>query len=143
VTYFLRMLQICSILLTILSRYTLLSTTATLSSLDSFRWCLQRGCKSGQIHETGTDGPIFCCHACGFKICVIHDIKWHEGETCKEYDYRTNLKLKRKEESASAQTISRTTKQCPQSSCKAPIEKNDGCDHMTCKPSLDSADLRH
>jgi len=119
--------------LTVYSRYTLLSTTAALSSVDDFRWCLGRNCKSGQIHETGTDGYIFRCHACGFKVCVIHNVKWHEGETCKEYDYRTKPELKGKEESASQRLITSTTKPCPGRSCGAPIEKDDGCDHMKCK----------
>ena len=107
-----------------------------LSSLDSFRWCLRPGCKSGQIHETGTNGPLFRCHACGFRVCVIHNVPWHKGETCTEFDYRTMPGLKKAEEIASAKTIRKTTKTCPQRSCRAPIEKNRGCDHMTCKRFL-------
>ncbi|KAF9884693.1 hypothetical protein FE257_001322 [Aspergillus nanangensis] len=47
------------------------------------------------------------------------------------------LKRKKKEEEASLAKIHNTTKQCP--GCSWPIEKNAGCDHMTCQylsPSL-------
>ncbi|KAF2104945.1 hypothetical protein NA57DRAFT_51735 [Rhizodiscina lignyota] len=111
--------------------YSKLSILAALSTMDDFRSCLRPGCNSGQIHSTGEDGPIFTCHECGFKVCTIHNIEWHDGETCKEYDYRTDSKLKKKEEKATAKTLNDTTKPCP--SCNAPIEKNEGCDHMTCR----------
>ncbi|KAL2265816.1 hypothetical protein VTJ83DRAFT_6916 [Remersonia thermophila] len=39
-------------------------------------------------------------------------------------------KRKKKEEEASEKTVKKTTKPCP--GCKAPIEKNNGCQHMTC-----------
>lgn len=38
------------------------------------------------------------------------------------------------ENELSIQTMKQTTKQCP--GCKWPIEKNKGCDHMTCKPGI-------
>ena len=116
--------------------------------MENFRWCLRAGCTNGQIHESGIDGPIFRCASCGFGVCVIHNTPWHEGETCTEYDYRTDKSLKRKEEEASKVTIEKTTKKCPKRTCGANIEKIDGCDHMTCKITLqarligDSADLQ-
>ena len=46
----------------------------------------------------------------------------HSGLSCKEYD----------EEHAKTTELWKqsNTKPCPK--CKAPIEKNEGCDHMTC-----------
>jgi len=35
-------------------------------------------------------------------------------------------------DAASLSLIEKTTKRCPRSACSAPIEKNNGCDHMTC-----------
>ena len=50
-------------------------------------------------------------------------------------DGRTNSTIKNAEESASKKLIKELAKQCP--GCEWNIEKNDGCDHMTCKdPSL-------
>jgi hypothetical protein len=46
------------------------------------------------------------------------------------YD-RTDRKTKEAEESASRKLIKELAKKCP--GCKWNIEKNDGCDHMTCK----------
>jgi flagellar biosynthesis GTPase FlhF len=45
-------------------------------------------CKSGQIHEGAETSPIMTCNACGFRSCVLHQIPFHEGETCTQYDNR-------------------------------------------------------
>jgi hypothetical protein len=70
-------------------------------------------------------------------MCIIHKDAWHEGETCEEYDYRS---LGRKvqdqralEDAASLEAISKLSKKCPGQNCHYNIEKNYGCDHMTCK----------
>ncbi|KAF4635464.1 hypothetical protein G7Y89_g2641 [Cudoniella acicularis] len=111
-------------------RYDRLATRAILNAIPNFRWCLRPGCESGQIHVTGDDGPIFkCCDPnCGFRFCVTHSMPWHEGETCAEYDYRTHGRFK--DDEASVKTIQEVCKICPK--CNSPIEKNGGCDHMTC-----------
>jgi hypothetical protein len=44
------------------------------------------------------------------------------------------MKRRQKEDSASLATVKKTTKPCP--GCRWPIEKNDGCSHMTCKSSF-------
>jgi hypothetical protein len=56
-------------------------------------------------------------------------MKWHKGETCREYDYRTNANIKAEEEEASKKLLAATTKQCP--GCKRPIEKNMGLENET------------
>lgn len=100
--------------------------------MPDFRRCLAPKCGSGQVHADD-DGPLFICYACGTKMCIHHQVRWHEGDTCREYDYRMDGTQKKKEEKASEATKKKTTKACP--SCQAPIEKNDGCDHMVCKCS--------
>lgn len=53
----------------------------------------------------------------------------------KEAQERVLIESRRQRENAlSMQTMKETTKQCP--GCKWPIEKNRGCDHMTCKSSF-------
>ncbi|KAI9867063.1 MAG: hypothetical protein M1813_000461 [Trichoglossum hirsutum] len=111
--------------------YDALATRAALSTDADFRWCLRSGCGSGQIHLAGEEGPIFSCISCKFKACITHEREWHEGETCEQYDDRIRGQEARRDEEATARTIERTTKKCPQ--CQSSIEKNSGCDHMTCK----------
>ena len=52
----------------------------------------------------------------------------HSDVTCKEYDEK--LKKEAKDEHQSEHWKEKHTKKCPQ--CGASIQKNDGCDHMTC-----------
>lgn len=109
--------------------YMTLSSRAKAESRPGFRWCGLKGCKAGQVHLPNY--PSFRCNTCEKTSCVVHNVAWHKGETCAEYDYRTNGKLKKAEEEASRKVVEKTTKACP--GCKRPIEKNRGCDHMTCK----------
>ena len=112
-------------------RYDRLATRAAMSAIPNFRWCLNPKCESGQIHESGLDEPIFTCASCKFRSCTKHNQPWHEGETCDQFDYRKSGKKHRDEEAASEKLIAETTKKCPK--CDSNIEKNEGCDHMTCK----------
>ncbi|KAH7078278.1 hypothetical protein FB567DRAFT_406090, partial [Paraphoma chrysanthemicola] len=109
-------------------RYDKLTTKAVYDSIPNYRWCITKGCKSGQVHPPGTSR--FRCQACRKSHCVVHLTAWHKGETCAEYDYRTNKHIKKQEEAASKKIIADTTKKCP--GCKRSIEKSYGCDHMTC-----------
>jgi hypothetical protein len=102
---------------------------ARLDALPDFTWCLLKGCKAGQIHDPAE--PKFRCSSCRRSHCVKHRVKWHKGETCDEYDYRTNGTLKAHEEEMSKWMIEISCKPCP--GCKRNIEKSTGCDHMTCE----------
>jgi E3 ubiquitin-protein ligase RNF144 len=72
--------------------------------------------------------PIVICGGCGAKSCYKHEVIWHEGQTCKDYD-----ESKKQPDFATNAYLSRTTKTCPM--CTMHIEKNEGCNHMTCKCS--------
>ncbi|CAG8662918.1 28071_t:CDS:2 [Dentiscutata erythropus] len=67
------------------------------------------------------------CPKCGSKACFTHDVPWHEGLTCSEYDQRKN----NEQEVATHNYLLKETKPCP--NCGVHIVKNGGCDHMTCK----------
>lgn len=109
-------------------KYDRLTLLAILSQDPNFHWCLSPTCKSGQVHTSAN--PIFACTACGHKQCITHQTDWHENETCAEYNNRVAGSIFNVNEKASQKKIEETTKACPQ--CKARIEKNYGCDHMTC-----------
>lgn len=112
--------------------YDALTTKAYYDSIPQHTWCLSKSCKSGQVHLSAS--PKFRCKSCKKSHCVVHNISWHKGETCAEYDYRTNKHLKKEEEKASRTVLESTTKGCP--GCGRRIEKSAGCDHMTCKLSF-------
>lgn len=118
-------------LLTLPARYDQKSLLAAFHGMPNFTMCLGPGCDSGQIHETGGDLPIMTCTICHFKTCFTHKMPWHAGQTCADYD--AERKERMEQEAASEQLILRTTKRCPNPECGHAIEKNEGCDHMTCK----------
>jgi acyl-coenzyme A synthetase/AMP-(fatty) acid ligase len=97
--------------------------------LPEFAHLQQGEARNRLVHEN----PIFVCHACGARHCVVHELEWHDGETCQEYDYRVSGKKRRDEEDATKKTIQLISKKCPR--CPTQIEKNAGCDHMTCEIS--------
>lgn len=102
----------------------------------NFRYCLRPGCPHGQIHDSGAEGNnIFSCNACDFRVCTAHDAPMHYGETCEQYNER--MRLERlpvsEQEQASRATIEKSSKKCPGPGCAYSIQKDNGCDHMTCK----------
>jgi IBR domain, a half RING-finger domain len=82
-------------------------------------------------HEPGDNQPIMTCTKCHFKTCFIHKMPWHAGQTCHDYDDTQRERLE--QEAASDKRVAETTKKCPNARCRQNIEKNGGCDHMTCK----------
>jgi IBR domain, a half RING-finger domain len=117
------------------SRYDKYATRSAVNALDDFIGCIRKDCKSGQEHwSRNGDEPIFECNACGHRHCVTHNVRWHIGETCKQYEIRANPEARRHEEEKSEKKIRKTTKRCP--GCQVNIEGNHGCSHMKCKLSL-------
>ncbi|KAF2454219.1 hypothetical protein BDY21DRAFT_291651, partial [Lineolata rhizophorae] len=111
-------------------RYDNFVTRDALGKMPNFRWCLRTGCEFGQLHDIDMDGPRIRCLACFYEACVIHNCEWHVSETCEQYNLRTNPRAHAEIE-ASEKTIADTTKKCP--NCNVSIEKNRGCEHMTCR----------
>ncbi|KAG7125412.1 hypothetical protein HYQ44_001381 [Verticillium longisporum] len=66
-------------------RYENLALRAAMHQADNFIWCTG-GCGSGQIHETGAEQPIVICLHCNSRSCFTHEVAWHDGFTCEEYD---------------------------------------------------------
>ena len=71
------------------------------------------------------------CSTCGRGTCVRCDTPDHPDKTCAQVQAADKMKsLHQEHDQASDAYIQRSTKPCPR--CKAPIEKNKGCDTMTC-----------
>jgi hypothetical protein len=113
-------------------RYQKFMIMDTMKNVPNFRSCLRPNCPSSQIHEGGDAEPLMVCAACGYKMCYPHALPWHEGQTCTQYDV---MRRHRTEDDASLALIASLSKRCPGESCGVPIQKNLGCDHMTCKPT--------
>ncbi|CAB4485368.1 hypothetical protein RhiirA5_411635 [Rhizophagus irregularis] len=109
----------------VFERYDKLTLTQMLSKLPDFRWCKNSRCGSGQINFEGDNSPLMTCEACGQKYCYTHDVPWHEGLICSEYDSK-----KLGEDKATQNLLDIETKPCPK--CGVRIIKNGGCEHMTC-----------
>jgi len=112
----------------VFERYDTLLLRKELQSMADFRWCKNPQCGSGQIHEGGFDRPIMKCQGCSQLSCFRHDLPWHYNQTCEEVDI---LLARNVDDLASRAYVQSNTKPCPK--CREPIEKNGGCDHMTCR----------
>ena len=111
-----------------------------LSNDPDFQYCLAQGCSSGHIHDTSTEGYIFRCTSCGFRMCVSCKVPFHTDKTCAQYQAwrreeeerkRRDDQKREEQDQASKAEIERSTTKCP--GCKAPIHKYVACDHITCK----------
>ncbi|KAF8603502.1 hypothetical protein BDV93DRAFT_556522 [Ceratobasidium sp. AG-I] len=134
-----------------LDRYEELLLRRMLQTDPNFVWCKNAACQQGQLHESGDDAPIVICQACQARSCFTHDVPWHTDQTCDEYDaeqaghtQEAQDKLAKEEQEKLARAaldnlatndyIREHTKACPSPTCGRNIEKNEGCDHMTCQP---------
>ena len=96
-----------------------------LEQMDEFIWCSNVSCNVEQLNEGGAQNNIVTCFNCHQKTCFIHKVQWHEGLTCVQYDMSIDQTFE-----SSRRWIVENSKKCPH--CPYQIEKNDGCDHMTC-----------
>lgn len=112
-----------------IDRYETLLLRRTLAKEPNFIWCKNPACEWGQVHESGAAAPIVTCRYCRSRSCFTHNLPWHTGLTCEQYDARRAAEIE-VENDASQTYIEQHSKRCP--SCNRPIEKTEGCDHMTC-----------
>ncbi|KAM7224098.1 hypothetical protein V8F06_000571 [Rhypophila decipiens] len=123
----------------VFARYDKLKLLSVLSADPDFRWCLREGCEMGQIYQIldqRGDGPFdrrrnhVECEECSFEMCFGHQIPWHRGLSCDEYDrMKKNLASNNSNDVESQQWLLRNAKTCR---CGAYVEKQGGCFHMTC-----------
>lgn len=94
---------------------------------DSVRWCPTPGCQSAitfdQSNST-SDSAIVQCNYCGNQFCFKCHNEAHAPATCEQ------MKLWVKEADIyNWRTIN--CRECPK--CNVSVEKNGGCNHMTCQ----------
>lgn len=155
------------------ARYDRFCLLKHLSSVEGFMWCLRPGCENGQIHLPPAPLPLWrrardetrdrerereasqrvSCEACGFEMCLRHQMAWHDNLTCAGYDRlssppppsssssspsssgspSSSSSSALSESALSKAWIDANTKRCPGKRCGIPVEKNEGCFHMTCR----------
>ncbi|KAG8757037.1 hypothetical protein FRC14_002425 [Serendipita sp. 396] len=108
-------------------RYDRMLARAALGGEENFILCTNPTCDAGQIHTEGVNAPIVTCYVCHHKTCFLHQIAWHDGMSCEEWDERQRAR----NGTTNDDYIKKYTKPCPH--CSRPIEKSEGCDAMTCK----------
>ncbi|GIY40417.1 e3 ubiquitin-protein ligase dbl4 [Caerostris darwini] len=100
--------------------------TAFVNKRDNISHCPSPDCP--MIYRISNDGTVFLCPLCSNSICTQCQELYHFGMSCNlnklfKGDSDNNLKMW-------MQADQNNHKLCP--SCSAPIEKNGGCNHMTC-----------
>jgi IBR domain, a half RING-finger domain/Zinc finger, C3HC4 type (RING finger) len=92
---------------------------------DMFQFCATADCP--QIYRVSTESANITCPACDKAICTACGLPSHKSLSCSEHkewslagivDFQKWLK-------------DNMYQPCPK--CKTPIEKRDGCNHMTCR----------
>ncbi|EQC29544.1 hypothetical protein SDRG_12793 [Saprolegnia diclina VS20] len=94
---------------------------------QNIKWCPAPGCPNA---ISGSGGDLFVDCACGCKFCLRCGEEAHPVVTC---DQLRIWKEKCANESETANWMLVNTKKCPNTKCSVRIEKNQGCNHMSCK----------
>ena len=85
------------------------------------RWCVKPGCES-YIRAESLEATKLTCSTCSTEICFKCRALWHGRSSCEE--------AMQKELEGWANTNKDNVSLCP--CCRTKIEKNQGCNHMTC-----------
>jgi hypothetical protein len=89
-----------------------------------FKYCPSPDCE--MVYRPTTMGSALQCPSCLIHICPACNVEYHDGMSCAEHQDNLAGGL-----AALAQWREKNgVKQCP--NCHADIEKNGGCNHMTC-----------
>eukprot|EP00549_Striatella_unipunctata_P025961 CAMPEP_0118724564 /NCGR_PEP_ID=MMETSP0800-20121206/32647_1 /TAXON_ID=210618 ORGANISM="Striatella unipunctata, Strain CCMP2910" /NCGR_SAMPLE_ID=MMETSP0800 /ASSEMBLY_ACC=CAM_ASM_000638 /LENGTH=511 /DNA_ID=CAMNT_0006633151 /DNA_START=113 /DNA_END=1648 /DNA_ORIENTATION=- len=92
------------------------------------RWCPGPGCDKAAMGSHMYLSGVAKCIDCDSSFCLSCGEEPHAPISCKEL-IRWNEKCR--DESETANWILANTKACPK--CSSRIEKNQGCNHMTCR----------
>lgn len=89
------------------------------------KYCPTADCD--MVYRVSTEGRRFICDACHAETCTSCHVQWHNGLTCAMFKSGKQVEGRLQEWMMKDPS---NRKNCP--SCKAPIEKVAGCNHMKC-----------
>ena len=109
-----------------LNRYNRLCVSRAVDGNSEMSWCLTPGCNYAFVKD---NQPKFSCPLCFKNYCIECKVEYHQGKSCAEY------KAENFDPNADPDEVKKfknelKLKQCRQ--CQRWIEKNHGCNHMTC-----------
>ncbi|KAL7712850.1 RBR-type E3 ubiquitin transferase [Entamoeba marina] len=108
----------------LLDKYTNTLTRMHIDKDPNTRYCEK--CGTAMIGTRGL--TLMRCSKCNYAFCFKCKEPWHADCTCEQY---RQWKIDNaKGDDAYAEFIKNHTKPCPK--CRKPIQKNGGCNHMTC-----------
>jgi len=90
-------------------------------------WCPTPGCQAVFAFDEALTN--YKCPTCKKHYCLRCKCEMHTGVSCEEY--RSMAHLSEDDKKFMVLAKGAKYKQCP--SCKFWVEKNEGCDHMTCR----------
>ncbi|KAL9102526.1 MAG: hypothetical protein Q9163_002335 [Psora crenata] len=114
------------------SRYRVLLTRTYVDDKENLKWCPAPNCVYAidcdvKKKDLGKTVPTVAC-ACKHRFCFGCTLNDHQPAPCS----LVKMWIKKcEDDSETANWISANTKECPK--CSSTIEKNGGCNHMTCR----------
>lgn len=103
----------------LLKKFYKFKNTQEIAGNPNLKWCIRPDCEKVVKVNLNAENSYVRCQ-CGQEFCFKCNNPWHPGQACEDYiegvykDYIQRAEVKF----------------CP--NCHALIEKNDGCNHMTC-----------
>lgn len=96
--------------------------------MGDVQWCPKPACGNPMVADAGALMLVCPSEKCQFTFCKRCQVEWHADSTCDEYQ---QWKLENNEaEARYNQWVKKNARKCP--NCPSMIEKNGGCNHMTC-----------
>jgi hypothetical protein len=109
---------------------------------SDYRRCAHPDCTGGGWCYPEIES-FMTCPACAQRTCVECNVVWHSEKTCAEHKEEVRIRKEREDaenavaraadEVKSVEFVEANSKACPNEACGVPIQKNFGCDHMTCR----------